>query len=125
MKYLNEFINSEKDGIFYIGHAAALVKAGKELILVDGIWNESPYENFIFFPKQIDCSKMLSKVTAAIVSHEHADHWAPEILRKLECPVTVMGNRPRLLDRLADHAKLVIDAPALRWVKLVGDSNKP
>jgi L-ascorbate metabolism protein UlaG (beta-lactamase superfamily) len=103
---LNRFLSYEKDGLYFIGHASALIKAGKDLILCDPIWNAEPYENFIFYPKQIVCDEILSKVTGAIVSHEHADHWTPEILERLWCPVFVMGGRQRLVDRLSQHANV-------------------
>ena len=121
---LEIFLDSEYDGFYFLGHASALLKIGKELILCDPIWEmpkePKPYENFLFYPHQVIATEILSRITACVVSHEHADHWSPSILKKLKCPVHIMDGRPRLRDRLGSHAE-IIERPAKKWSPLVGD----
>lgn len=118
---LQKFIYGHKDGLYYIGHSSALIKIKDDLILFDGIWEmlgeAPPYENFIFYPKQADCAEILPLITAAIVSHEHLDHWSAAILEALPCGVHVMDGRPRLVERLAAHAP-VFEVPRLKWTNL-------
>lgn len=114
---LANFLASNQDGVFLPGHAGALIKMGSELILCDPCWNSNPYENFFFFPKQYDCTEVLSKITACIVSHVHRDHWTPEILKILPCMIQVMAGRPKFFDALSEY-NAIIELPALEWIEI-------
>ncbi len=98
---LDKFLMIEDDGVFYIGHASALVRINKKLFLFDPVWNHEPYGKYwTFFPKQIDCDKVLDKVSAIFISHIHEDHVCSPIINKVYCPIYIKDGRPNLKKRI-------------------------
>ncbi len=109
------FMESKPDGAYFIGHSSALLKIGKKLVLFDGVCGDhSPYENYIFHPKQVDFTEILPKVTVDLRSHCHADHWSADILEKLTCSTFIMDGRPSFRATLAKHTD-VVEVPRLTW----------
>lgn len=103
-KTLTSFLESKEDGHFYIGHASSLVRIAGYTYFFDPIWNASPYGRYWhFYPEQIDCSDVLSIADGIFVSHIHADHCHPEILKQTKwsgSPVFTMEGRPYLQNRI-------------------------
>lgn len=121
-KKLADFMKSHNDGVFMIGHASALVRLSNKLILMDPVWNHTPYGQYwIFHPEQIDCESILDKIDACIVSHQHSDHFVPRILEKLKCPVFIMANRPKFRDMMKKHAKSVFSLAPYKWTTIFDD----
>lgn len=107
---VESFLESKEDGVFYIGHASALVKMGKGLFLCDPMWDHKPYgEYWDFHPSQINCNTILSQVTGVIISHIHEDHVCLPILKSLpdSVPIYVMHGRKPLEDKLKEARKVV------------------
>jgi L-ascorbate metabolism protein UlaG (beta-lactamase superfamily) len=90
---LSDFMKTDGDGFFYIGHSSALVRIGKDLLLFDPAWGVEPYAPFWkTIPAQINCDSILDQVSAVIVSHEHADHLCKQILQRVKSKiVTISG----------------------------------
>jgi L-ascorbate metabolism protein UlaG (beta-lactamase superfamily) len=116
---MKDFLKSDADGVFYIGHASALVRINGKLILFDPVWNHSPYGHYWeFIPEQINLDFLLDEIDLCVVSHIHEDHICEPILRKLKCPVLVMSGRPNLTARIKKYADIVITAPPFKWVSM-------
>ena len=102
-KDLTSFLDSENDGVFYLGHASILVRLNKKKFLFDFIHNMNFYKNsWIFFPNQV-LDKRLEKVDGIFVSHIHQDHYDPSLLRKfnkLKVPIYILDGRKNFLTNL-------------------------
>ncbi len=96
-KELSLFLNSDKDGVFYIGHASILVRLNQKKFIFDVIKNTNFYNNsWLFFPSQIN-DKRIFDVDGVFVSHIHGDHYDPKLLKKLQnkdIPIYILGGRP-------------------------------
>ncbi len=124
MSSLKDFMSSKDDGVFVIGHSSALSRLDGFLYLVDPVWGDyKPYENFVFWPRQVDCYDILQQVSGVIVTHEHQDHWSPEILKQLECPVYLMAGRPHIKDTISKYAKIVEEIQPYTWTQLRGGAD--
>ena len=118
---LENFMETDADGVFYIGHSSALVRISKKLILFDPVWNHKPYGDYwTFNPPQYDCDSIIGKVDHCIVSHIHEDHLCDRIISKLGVPVSIMSGRWPLTDRLSKIAFTHLH-PELEWVNLNED----
>jgi L-ascorbate metabolism protein UlaG (beta-lactamase superfamily) len=111
---LEEFLDSNDDGVFYIGHASALVRLGRRNILFDPVWDHKPYgEHWEFRPRQINCDEVLAH--EVVVSHVHEDHVCENILREFAY-VNVMAGRQTLVDRMKKCALTVYGFEPFEWV---------
>ncbi len=115
---MNSFLASKKDGTYCIGHASVLFRLDGKLFAFDPVWSHNPYSNFLFWPEQINGDEILPKLSGVITSHAHADHWAPHILSRLECPVYIMSGRPGLKAKLKKYAKVVNEIQPYTWSPL-------
>lgn len=101
---LDQFINAHPaQGVYYIGHASALVRMAGFHILLDPIWKHRPYGDYwTFVPPQIDCDIVLPITDAVIVSHIHEDHLCEPVLSRLpkDARISLMGGRERFAARL-------------------------
>lgn len=100
------FVNSEKEGVFIIGHASAVIKLWEDgrfwYFLCDPVWDHSPYgKHWEFVPEQVNLDKYLHLFDGCFVSHIHEDHLCDRIISKLKCPIWIMSGRPQLKDRLS------------------------
>lgn len=124
MTSLERFMESKEDGFFFIGHASALVRINKHLILFDPVWDHEPYgEYWEFRPEQINLESILSKVEFCIISHIHADHVCERIIHKLaayDCRFFIMEGRTTLPGRLIHLGANVNQFPPYTWVKRLG-----
>ena len=96
-KDLSLFLDSNKDGVFYIGHASILVRLNKKKFIFDVIKNTNFYNNsWLFFPSQIN-DKRIFDVDGVFVSHIHGDHYDSKLLKQLQnknIPIYILGGRP-------------------------------
>ena len=96
-KDLSLFLDSDKDGVFYIGHASILVRLNKKKFIFDVIKNINFYNNsWLFFPSQIN-DKRIFDVDGVFVSHIHGDHYDPNLLKKIQdkdIPIYILNGRP-------------------------------
>ncbi len=96
-KELTKFLDSDNDGVFYIGHASILVRLNKKKYIFDVINNTNFYNNsWLFFPSQIN-DKRIFDVDGVFVSHIHGDHYDPELLKKIQrnnIPIYILDGRP-------------------------------
>lgn len=94
---LSSFLDSDKDGVFYIGHASILVRLNKKKFIFDVIKNTNFYNNsWLFFPSQVN-DKRIFDVDAVFVSHIHGDHYDPGLLKKIQqkkIPIYILDGRP-------------------------------
>jgi len=96
-KELSKFLNSDDDGVFYIGHASIMVRLNKKKFIFDVIKNTNFYNrSWLFFPSQINDNRILD-VDGVFVSHIHGDHYDPYLLKKLQkkkIPIYILDGRP-------------------------------
>ncbi len=96
-KDLSLFLDSDDDGVFYIGHASILVRLNKKKFIFDVIKNTNFYNNsWLFFPSQIN-DKRIFDVDGVFVSHIHGDHYDPALLKKIQnknIPIYILDGRP-------------------------------
>jgi L-ascorbate metabolism protein UlaG (beta-lactamase superfamily) len=84
------------NGLFYPGHASALVVLNGKKILFDPIVISQPYDDaWVFYPPQIVDPRWY-EVDAVVVSHIHQDHYDLKFLSKLgpQVKVMIVGQRP-------------------------------
>ena len=96
-KELSLFLDSDKDGVFYIGHASILVRLNKKKFIFDAIKNTNFYNrSWLFFPSQIN-DKRIYNVDGVFVSHIHGDHYDPKLLKYFQSkniPIYILDGRP-------------------------------
>jgi len=102
-KQLTDFLNSNYDGMFYIGHASILVRLNNKKFIFDAIEQTNFYNNsWCFFPSQL-MDKRLLDIDGAFVSHIHQDHYDPSLLRKFQkrkVPIYILNGRPSFKNSL-------------------------
>jgi len=107
-KNLSDFLKFNHDGVFYIGHAAILVRLSNKKYIFDTIEQSNFYNNsWCFFPSQI-IDKRLLDIDGAFVSHIHQDHYDPTFLKKLQkndVPIYILRGRPNF-NRLLKKEKI-------------------
>ena len=107
-KNLSDFLKLNHDGVFYIGHAAILVRLSNKKYIFDTIEQSNFYNNsWCFFPSQI-MDKRLLDIDGAFVSHVHQDHYDPAYLKKLQkndVPIYILEGRPNF-NRLLKKEKI-------------------
>ena len=68
----DEFLNSEKDGILWLGHASVLIRLSGKTILLDPVFgNPSLIERYFELPTPIE---KIKRVDYVLISHDHRDH---------------------------------------------------
>ena len=107
-KNLSDFLKFNHDGVFYIGHAAILVRLSNKKYIFDAIEQSDFYNNsWCFFPSQM-MDKRLLDIDGAFVSHIHQDHYDPTFLKKLQkndVPIYILRGRPNF-NRLLKKEKI-------------------
>lgn len=104
-----EFLNSEKDGILWLGHAGFFIRLNGVNIIIDEVFGKPPFvKTYVDVPSPLDKIKRLDYI---LISHDHRDH----------CDETTVKG---LTDKFPDAeilAGLKMDELLLDWKK---QSNK-
>lgn len=75
------FLNGDRDGILWLGHASVFLRLNGKNILLDPIFGNLPFvKRFVDVPSPLD---KLKKVDYILISHDHRDHCDEETLRQL------------------------------------------
>ena len=94
---LSSFLDSDNDGVFYIGHASILVRLNNKKFIFDVIKNTNFYNrSWLFFPSQVN-DKRIFDVDGVFVSHIHGDHYDPDLLKQIQrknIPIYILDGRP-------------------------------
>ena len=111
---LSSFLDSDKDGVFYIGHASILVRLNNKKFIFDVIKNTNFYNrSWLFFPSQVN-DKRIFDVDGVFVSHIHGDHYDPDLLKQIQrknIPIYILDGRPGFNRDLKNKKINVIKIP--------------
>jgi len=81
---LKNFLSSQEDGSFFVGHASVLARIDKKLIMFDFVRNINFFLNsWFFFPKLEWTKEIIKKLDYIFISHSHDDHFDPVLLKKI------------------------------------------
>ncbi len=76
-----EFLNSEKDGILWLGHAAFFIRLNGKSILLDPVFDKPPFVRiFVDVPSPIE---KIKQVDYLLLSHDHRDHCDEESIKQI------------------------------------------
>jgi L-ascorbate metabolism protein UlaG (beta-lactamase superfamily) len=76
-----EFLNSERDGILWLGHASVFIRLNGKTILVDPVFGTPSFvSRFTEVPNPLEKIKQVDYV---LVSHDHRDHCDETTLREI------------------------------------------
>ena len=76
-----EFLNSEKDGILWLGHASFYIRLSGKTILIDPVFGEP-----LFIKKYVDVPSPVEKIRRVdyvLLSHDHRDHCDEDTIRHI------------------------------------------
>lgn len=75
------FLNGEKDGILWLGHASFFIRLNGKTIVLDPVFgNPSFIRKFVEVPNPVE---KMSKVDYVLISHDHRDHCDEATLREI------------------------------------------
>jgi L-ascorbate metabolism protein UlaG (beta-lactamase superfamily) len=77
----SEFLNSEADGILWLGHASFFIRLNGKCLLLDPVFG-----NPAFLKRLVNVESPLEKLTrvdAILISHDHRDHADKATIKKL------------------------------------------
>jgi L-ascorbate metabolism protein UlaG (beta-lactamase superfamily) len=83
LKVLNptEFLQGERDGILWLGHAGFFIRLGGKNILIDAVFGKPPFvKTFVDVPSPIE---EIERVDLVLISHDHRDHADEETVRQI------------------------------------------
>ena len=102
--------------IFKHGHACVRLETHGQVVVVD--------------PGMFTAAEAVDGATAVLVTHEHPDHWTPQMLRSTDAPVfTIAAVAAQIREQAADVAERVtVVAPGQRLdvgvpVEVVGEKH--
>ncbi len=76
-----DFLNSDKNGILWLGHASFYIRSGKKTILLDPVFGKPPLvSTFVDVPSPLDKTKQVDYV---LISHDHRDHCDEKSIRQI------------------------------------------
>jgi L-ascorbate metabolism protein UlaG (beta-lactamase superfamily) len=109
---IDDFLDIEKDGVFYTGHASIIARINRKNFLFDFVKDNMPYgDRWRFFPSMTE-SVPMEKIDGVFVSHMHQDHFDPLFLKshEIRCPIYVIEGRSSFKDALnrynIDHVNI-------------------
>ena len=124
MSSLHAFMNGTSDGVFVIGHASALLRINKKLILFDPAWGYQPFSGYWkLCPEQFNCDDIIEKIDACVISHIHDDHYNEDILKKLKCPIYIMSGRPEFEAKISQFTKQIYPIKAKETFQILDGIN--
>lgn len=76
-----DFLNSEKDGILWLGHASFFIRISGKSILLDPVFGDPPLvTNYLDVPSPLD---KIRAVDYVLVSHDHRDHADEDSIKQI------------------------------------------
>ena len=77
----NGFLESEKDGILWLGHASFFIRLNGKGILLDPIFGKPPFvKTYLDVPSPLE---KIKRVDYVLLSHDHRDHTDEESIRQI------------------------------------------
>jgi L-ascorbate metabolism protein UlaG (beta-lactamase superfamily) len=77
-----EFLESEKDGLIWLGHASFLIRLNGKLLLTDPVLFDIPFVGKRYAALPIDVSRF-PEIDYLLISHDHRDHLDEKSLKAL------------------------------------------
>jgi len=76
-----EFLNSEKDGILWLGHASFLIRLNGVSVITDPVFGEPSFiEKYVDVPIPIE---KIRRIDYVLLSHDHRDHCDEDTIRQI------------------------------------------
>jgi L-ascorbate metabolism protein UlaG (beta-lactamase superfamily) len=76
-----EFLQSDRDGIMWLGHASFFIRLNGVSILLDPIFGKPPFvKEFVHVPSPLE---KIRSVDFVLLSHDHRDHMDEDSLRSI------------------------------------------
>lgn len=76
-----DFLNSERDGILWLGHASFYIRLNGKTLLLDPIFGKPPLiKTFVDVPSPLE---KIKRVDYVLLSHDHRDHCDEESIRQI------------------------------------------
>jgi len=76
-----EFLNSDRDGLIWLGHASVYIRLNGVAILTDPIFGAPPLvERYVDLPNPLE---KIRKLDYVLLSHDHRDHMDEPTLREI------------------------------------------
>ncbi len=76
-----DFLQSEKDGILWLGHAGFFVRLNGKSVLIDAVFGKPPVvKTFADVPSPIE---QIRQVNYVLISHDHRDHCDEETVKQI------------------------------------------
>ncbi len=76
-----DFLNSENDGVLWLGHATVFVRLNGVNVLIDPIFGKPPLvKTFINVPSALD---KIRRVDYILISHDHRDHCDENSIKQI------------------------------------------
>ena len=76
-----DFLNGEKDGILWLGHASFFVRVGGKSILLDPIFGDPPLvSTYVDVPSPLE---KIKRVDYVLISHDHRDHADADSIKQI------------------------------------------
>ena len=99
---LTRFLQSDLDGVFYVGHASILIRLSGKTILCDPAGMSDPYFNAWYYYPDQKISKELLSVDYVFISHIHKDHLDEIYLQNISShtKVIILDKRETLQNEL-------------------------
>ncbi len=77
----SEFLDSERDGILWLGHAAFFIRLNGKNILLDPVFGKPPFvKTFVDVPSPFE---KIRKVDYVLLSHDHRDYADEETIKQI------------------------------------------
>lgn len=76
-----EFLEGDRDGILWLGHASFYIRLNGKTILIDPVFGDPSFINK--FVKVPDSTAKIKKLDYVLVSHDHRDHCDENSLREI------------------------------------------
>ena len=117
---LNDFLNSNLDGSYYVGHASVLFRMNQKLFLIDGVIQDSLFEKSWYFFPELKFDELFFSLDGIFVSHCHDDHYDLEFLRKIKknTPIYITKNRIGFDELINDPNLNSIEIEPFKKIKL-------